>query len=411
MGSRPPTILYLDSYTLDGSGGRQVPSSMSIGYGVTAGRVIRECLLQDGFRLIRPLADTEPYADGSRGARLRWVLRGYERIMDAVVGERPDLVFFFHSFNAFPAEVLRILIETGVKIPMVGYTHGSHWDPSDYERQARYPGLEILDLANLAALDKILFDSEFMRDTVIDNLSIYNAYTADAIAKKSHIVGLPIDTAFIDSHRPDQRFPRTTVVFNHAPVAAKNPAEFVRVIERVMPRFDIDVLFTRAFGRGAAGAVEVQRLRGQFGERVIVGNNMSLASYFRALWMSDIQVSTALHESLGIATLEAMYTENCCLLPWRGSYPEICGGNGEVLYQGSDELERKLAFFISNPDRRRAAGLELAGRARLNAPGAVGPRIIDVLNETLSRDTVGRARPGRRMPAHPGGRLPIGDGG
>lgn len=358
---------------------------MSIGYGVTAGRVIRGCLLQHGFRLIRPLAHTEPYDDGSRESRLRWVLRGYERIMDAVGTERPDLVFFFHSFNAFPTEVLRILIEAGLKIPMVGYTHGSHWDPSDYERKTRYPGLEMLDLANLVSLDQILFDSEFMRNTVVDNVRLHNSETADAIVEKSHVVGLPIDTDLIDSYRPGQRFPRTTVVFNHAPVAAKNPVEFIRVIERVMPRFDVDVLFTRAFGGDAVGATEVEQLRGQFGDRVIVGNNMSLGDYFRALWMSDLQVSTALHESLGIATLEAMYTENCCLLPLRGSYPEISAGNSEVLYQGSDDLERRLAYFIANPEHRRATGRVLAGRARHYGAAAVAPRIIDVIEKTLSR--------------------------
>jgi hypothetical protein len=409
--SRPPAILYLDSYTLDAADGGQVPSSMSIGYGVTAGRVIREFLLQHGFRLIRPLADTEPYGDGSRGSRLRWVLRGYERIVDAVLTEWPDLVFFFHSFNAFPAEVLRILIETGSKIPMVGYTHGSHWDPSDGERKTKYPGLELLDLANLAALDQILFDSEFMKSTVIRNVRTYNSDTADELAGKSHVVGLPIDTEFIDSHRSDQRFPRTTVVFNHAPVAAKNPVEFIRVIERIMPKYDIDVLFTRAFGRGAAGAPEIERLRGRFGERVIVGNNMSLANYFRALWMSDIQVSTAFHESLGIATLEAMYTENCCLLPFRGSYPEISGANSEVLYRGSAELERKLAFFIEHPERRRAAGLVLADRARLYGVATIGPRIVDAIAETLRGANPDRVWPDRRMLPSARRSLSLSDGG
>jgi len=280
---------------------------------------------------------------------------------------------------------------------MVGYTHGSHWDPSDGERKTKYPGLKVLDLANLTVLDWVLFDSEFMMKTVLDNVRDYNLGTADVIASKSRIVGLPIDTEFIDLQRPDRRFPRTTVVFNHAPVTAKNPAEFIRVIERVMSRFDIDVLFTRAYGPGAAGAAEIDRLRGRFGDRVISGNNMTLEKYFRALWMSDLQVSTAIHESLGIATLEAMYTENCCLLPWRGSYPEICGGNPDVLYRGGADLERRLAFFIANPERRRAIGRVLADRARLYSAAAVGPRIIDVIREALGRSNRDGGWPDGRM--------------
>jgi len=358
---------------------------MAIGYGITAGRVIRQCLAKHGFKLIRPLAETEPYADGSRAARLRWVLRGYERIAEAVVTQHPDLVFVFHSFNAFPAEIRRILLEVGSPTPIVGYTHGSHWDPSDSERKSRYPGLELLDLANLVVMDQILFDSEFMRDTVLDNVRRHNLGIAELVAQKSRVVGLPIDTRFIDLHRSSARFPHTTVVFNHAPVAAKNPIEFIKVMDRVMPGFDIDVLFTRAFGRGVEGGEELANLRTRFRDRVIVGNNMSLEDYYRALWMCDMQVSTASHESLGISTLEAMYTENCCLLPLRGSYPEICSGNAEVLYQGSAELESRLGYFIANPGARTAVGRVLAERAQNYGADAVGPRIIEAVEAALRR--------------------------
>src|ERR1700694_4481544 len=168
MGS--PRILYIDCYTLDTLHGPQVPSSMSIGYGITSGRAIRRALVENGFQLIRPLADIEPGADGSRAARLRWVLLGYERIARAVAHQRPDLIFLFHAFSAFPVEIRRILLELGCSVPMIGYTHGSHWDPSDSLRSEHYPGLEMLDLANLLALDRILFDSHFMKNTVIENV-------------------------------------------------------------------------------------------------------------------------------------------------------------------------------------------------------------------------------------------------
>ena len=70
---------------------------------------------------------------------------------------------------------------------------------------------------------------------------------------------------------------------------------------------------------------------------------MALDDYYRALWMSDLQVSTASHESLGVSTLEAMYTENCCILPRVGSYPEICGNHSEILYDfGEEALEERL---------------------------------------------------------------------
>src|SRR3954468_11605309 len=36
--------------------------------------------------------------------------------------------------------------------PIIGYLHGSHWDPTDTYRSEAYPGLKWLDLANLMAL-------------------------------------------------------------------------------------------------------------------------------------------------------------------------------------------------------------------------------------------------------------------
>ncbi|MGP3915193.1 glycosyltransferase [Nonomuraea sp. 10N515B] len=359
---------------------------MSIGYGVTASRVIRDSFRTSGFELVRPMADLEPFADGSRSARLRWVLRGYERIAEVIAERPPDLIFVFHSFSAFPAEIRRIMLELGTPVPMIGYTHGSHWDPSDSFRRNLYPELEMLDLANLLALDRILFGSDFIKTAVLDNVAGLNHEVAQAMAARSVVTGIPIDTEFIDHCRTDEKYSRTTVVFNHALIPAKNPLAFIGVIERVMARFDVNVLITRATTNDGTGFAEIRALRKQFGERVMLGENMSLPSYFRALWMSDIQVSTASHESLGIATLEAMYTENCCLLPRTGSYPEICAYNEDVLYDSIDELEQRLIHFITNPEAAHGVGRTLAKQARLYDAATVGSRLTTVIEDLLGAD-------------------------
>ena len=378
-------ILYIDCYTTDVLKGSYVPSSMSIGYGITASHIICQYLEGNGFQLIRPLIDNQSAADGSRADRLRWILQGYEKIADAVAKYQPDLIFIFHSFGNFPAEIRRILLDLELDIPMMGYTHGSHWDPTDSVRLERYPGLEIVDLANLTVLDRVLFDSEFIRDTVVGGIESHNATVARTVALKSRVVGLPLDTDLIDASRTSERFSRTTITFNHAPVPAKNPAEFVTVIGRLMQRYDINVMFTRAFAAGTTVASEIEALRQRFGDRVILGQNMTVRDYFHALWMSDIQVSTALHESLGMATLEAMYTENCCLLPSRCSYPEISAENRDVLYNSADDLQMRLAFFIEQPRRMRSVGRVLARQARKHGAKVVMPRIVSVFEELLER--------------------------
>jgi hypothetical protein len=238
-------VLFIDCYTLEsGASGlasnAPPPSSMVIGYGITASRVLCDWLERSNVTLIRPLRDTAPHSDGSRVARLKWVLQGYQKIAEAVMRSRPDVILAFHSFAAFPAEIKRILLEIGIQVPLVAYTHGSHWDPSDTVRLESYPGLELLDLANLSCLDRVLFDSEFIRDTVLANVAGFNQRVSDSIRARSSVVGLPLDTEFIDSLRTDQSYALPTIVFNHAPVAAKDPVSFVRVLGQVMaitPRY------------------------------------------------------------------------------------------------------------------------------------------------------------------------------
>jgi len=150
------------------------------------------------------------------------------------------------------------------------------------------------------------------------------------------------------------------VVFNHAPLSSKNPDLFTRVLARVLPRYDVAVLFTRYFAPGQPGGEAISALAHGFPEQVILGGDMPLDEYYRALWAADLQVSTATHESLGVSTLEAMYTDNCCILPRLGSYPEICNGSPDVLYElGEEQLEEKLCYFLEHPDRRRAVAAEL----------------------------------------------------
>jgi glycosyltransferase involved in cell wall biosynthesis len=387
-------VLYIDAYTMDGATGRQAPSSMSIGYGITSSNAICRSFQECGYRVTRPMADTKPYGGASRIARLKWVLQGYQSIADGVAQNPPDLIFIFHSFSAFPVEIRRILLEQGLDIPLVGYTHGSHWDSTDGVRRDRYPGLQYLDLANLAALDLVLFDSNFIKQSVIAAIRQHNYATAELIDGRSAAVGMPIDLELIDRCKTEERFPGTTLIFNHAPVAAKNPAEFAEVAARLMPKLDINVLFTRSFDGDVPGGEEVRALREKFGDRVILGGDMPLEKYYRALWMSDVQVSTAAHESFGVATLEAMYTENFCLLPDRGSYPEICGGRPDVLYDSVPDLEERITYLVSDPRRRRSVGEALADRAREYGPATVVPRILDAI-EGMFHDTAGRAAAAR----------------
>jgi glycosyltransferase involved in cell wall biosynthesis len=327
-------VLYVDGYTVpDPKVG--VPSSDAIGYGITASSAIRDGLAALGLDVVRPRLDPPPTGTGGGPEeRLTWILANYRSVLRELVEDPPDVIFCFHIFSAFPVEIRRMLLDLGLSLPIVGYTHGSHWDPTDTFRFETYPGMEVLDLANLLAVDRI------------------------------------------DACRTGRRFPRPTVVFNHAPVSSKNPELFARVMTRVLPHHDVAVLITRDFAPWQPGGEAIGALAARFPEQVVLGRDMPLDEYYEALWAADLQVSTATHESLGVSTLEAMYTGNCCVLPRVGSYPEICDGHPDVLYEpGEEPLEERLRWFLEHPEHRRAVASELQRMSARYHPRTVVQKI------------------------------------
>jgi glycosyltransferase involved in cell wall biosynthesis len=369
-------VLYLDGYTvLDLKTG--VPSSDAIGYGITASSAIRDGLAALGLDVVRPRLD--PSLTGTGGGpeeRLSWILANYRGVLRELVEDPPDVIFCFHVFSVFPVEIRRMLLDLGLSIPIVGYTHGSHWDPTDTFRSETYPGMEVLDLANLHVLDRVLLVSEYMRRTLRSTIGAFNTSLAEHVDAHAAVVGLPIAVDRIDACRTGLRFPRPTVVFNHAPVSSKNPELFARVMARVLPHHDVAVLITRDFAPWQPGGEAIAELAERFPKQVVLGRDMPLDEYFEALWAADLQVSTATHESLGVSTLEAMYTGNCCLLPRVGSYPEICDRHPDVLYEpGEGPLEERLRWFLEHPEHRRAVASELQRMSTRFHPRAVVQKI------------------------------------
>jgi glycosyltransferase involved in cell wall biosynthesis len=152
-------------------------------------------------------------------------------------------------------------------------------------------------------------------------------------------------------------------------------------MRRILPRHDVQVLFTRRYPPTQSGGSAVASLAADFPEQVALGKNLSLPDYYRALWMADMQVSTATHESLGVSTLEAMHTGTCCILPRLGSYPEITGDHPDVLYDlGAGQLEERLTYFLEHPEQRQAVAADLQRAAARYQPAVVVPRIADVLD-------------------------------
>lgn len=359
---------------------RDYKASDAVGYGITAAEALSEALSERGLDVVAVKPRRRPSPDMER-QRLAWILDGYKALVDLDL-HSGDLIFIFHCFQHFPSEVRRILLDLKARVPVVGYTHGSHWDPTDLFRFIHYPSMEVTDLANLLCLDRVLVPSHYLRGVLLENIAKWQPEAASQLQGKMAVVGLPINTRRLDACRSQGGFERPTIVFNHSLIPSKAPEVFLEVAAAVLEKHDVNVVVTRQLEDESLK----ERFRGlgdRFGGRLIFGETYSLPEYFRLLWKADFQISTALHEGLGIATLEAMYTYNCCLLPNRCSYPEITGGLDDVLYSSSEELVQKIDYYLKNEAARRQVAAALHERSLRYTPEEVASRLVAVFSELL----------------------------
>ncbi|MGW1779503.1 glycosyltransferase family 4 protein [Streptomyces sp. NPDC002143] len=394
-------MLFVPTFTqLPGSG--RARASDAMGFGVTCADALVRGLAAHG-------EDVDVLTVAPTAHQTAWTARCLEAFDAAVHGpRRPDVVLAFHAFWPFTCDLRRILDDAGARLPLVTYTHGTHWDPTDLFRFERYPRLRWADLGNLLAADRVLLVSDCLHQTLLSSLAEAGPVAAKELTARLRPVGLPLDLARIDAARPPEHEESkeheesdrdgggggggVTIVFNHAPIPAKRPELFVAAADEVLRRTSARFVVTRHFPAGGPAGTALRELCRRHPGRVTLGADLPLDAYFRTLWQSDIQVSTALHESLGVATLEAMATETCPLLPATGAYPEITDGDPDVLYDRPEDVADRLCALVADPAHRRRTARRHSARTRTAyAPERVAGAVREVLAEVIAevRETPG----------------------
>lgn len=360
-------ILYIAPFTATGD---HFDSGI-IGYGVTSGgAIVRE------LRRINHAVEVIP--DRPHTTKLGHIYATYETLATRDLSSI-DGILMYNTHHQHAAEIRRLLYERGYdQVLLAGYSHGSHWDPSDQVRH-NYPLLRFADLGNVMAMDLVLLVSEYMLDVIYRTLADQlGAQAADEFRSRASVVGGTFDTERLDATRtPKEHAPH--VIFNHSPTPAKRPQRFIRVAMLMMRRFpDLHVVVTRRFRDGDPGSTDLAELCRQFPRRVVLGDTFSIDDYFRWLWRSHIQVSTATHESFGVSTVEAIYAGCCSLLPVHGSYPEVSGRAG--LYEDG-QLCAALEHYLVDAEARRQTAAQQRESIRQYYPTEVARRIVDALTK------------------------------
>jgi glycosyltransferase involved in cell wall biosynthesis len=170
------------------------------------------------------------------------------------------------------------------------------------------------------------------------------------------------------------------VVWNHRWDREKRPDRLFSTLHRLA---DEGVGFRLALA-GENLRIDPQEfdgIRQRLGDRVVHVGPLDLGDYHALLAASDVTVSTADHETFGIAAVEAIAAGCVPLLPNRLSYPEIVdpAWHAAVLYE-EGELRDRLRAVLTDLPAARAAVDGLAAAVRRWDWSVLAPRYDDVLS-------------------------------
>ena len=257
------------------------------------------------------------------GRHFAWRIRGNPLSwLDALPDDAPDLVV---ATSMVDLSTLKGLHPRLGNIPTVYYFHENQFAYPRGKAQLRALEPKMVQLYGALAADRVLFNSEFNRQTFMDGVDALlarmpdcvPARIVDRIREKSGVLPVPIRPV-----TPAENRDRGLVVWNHRWEHDKNPELFAEAMIALAGRgadFRLALLGWRHDKTSAA----LTRLRDVLGDRIVADACLPTNEYRALLARAGIVVSTSNHEFQGISVLEAASAGCIPLVPDALVYPEI----------------------------------------------------------------------------------------
>lgn len=239
-----------------------------------------------------------------------------------------------------------------------------------HEAQASYPSKDgnlaerdyqflMTDLASAGAADEVWFNTAYLRDAFLTETRAFLERMPDSrplwllegIESKARVLHLGVELEAFSAER-GERVPPYRILWPHRWEHDKNPEEFFGVLERLAGA-GLDFRLLVAGGRYSRVPAVFDRAKAILSDRIEHwGEVKDRGEYARLLARADIVVSTALHETFGLAMVEAAYAGAHPVAPARLSYPEVIPGelHGACLYEGEGGLEKRLGKLLAGEE-------------------------------------------------------------
>ncbi|MEX2588889.1 MAG: DUF3524 domain-containing protein [Chitinophagales bacterium] len=220
-------------------------------------------------------------------------------------------------------------------IPVALYFHENQltYPLSERDKMRNFNNnFSFINYASALAADKVLFNSNFHKESFIDALPGFlekfpdhqNLNTIDTIAQKSKVLHLGMDLKSLDiDHVPKkEKKERAILLWNHRWEYDKNPDDFFKALFELQDRGIEFQLIVLGEARGKYPEI-FDRAKKQLDNEIIHwGYAKDFETYKNLLWKADILPVTSNQDFFGGSVIEAAYCNCIPLLPKRLAYPE-----------------------------------------------------------------------------------------
>ncbi len=291
-----------------------------------------------------------------RGNSLSWAFNERDRLQQPY-----DLLI---ATSMVDLTGLRGLVPELASIPTLVYFHENQFAYPESGREFNSVEPQILNLYNALAADRVLFNSEFNRRTLLDGADKLlrklpdqvPAGLPERIAARSEVVPVPLpDSVFL----PAAPEPGTLqLVWNHRWEFDKGPELLLAAIKAMQARgtdFRLHVV-GQQFRHTPQVFDSIHQQLKDNGNLGYWGHVDSVKEYRRLLQKSDVVLSTALHDYQGIAVLEGGAAGCTPVVPDRLAYRELF----EPCYRyGGDDEAAMLAARVEHLASTKTSGQPL----------------------------------------------------
>lgn len=330
------------------------------------------------------------------------LVEGSQPAPDLIVAtDMLDLTTFLALTRPFSSStpVVLYMHENQLTYPL---PHDPRTGPMRRQRGERDLHYAFINLVSMLAADRVLFNSEYHRRSLLDALPRllkrfpeYNELgILESLREKSSVLPVGLDLAALGAGafsgakaKLENASDASLIIWNQRWEYDKDPATFFKALQQMDAEgigFRLALCGER-FGKAPrAFDLALDRLK----KHIVYNGYADSETYRRLLWQADIVISTAIHEFFGISILEAIHCQTFPILPHGLSYPELIpeAFHTECLYEDEAGLWGRLRQALQQAEMTQARAAQLAPTVARFGWRQVAPRYDETFAEIVRRN-------------------------